>query len=374
MVAPVTGPFITTLVNVTATNYNEVQMRRSYRQIPPFTLRLTWARWGHKTRHTSGQANAAFTGLWNGLVSNVPPIGNVSYFWPIQTAQTDSYNTAFSRLVNALRQGNSANLGVSLIESGQSLKMIVQRLSSFTKAFRALRKGKLGDALAALSIRPDVASLPKRRKGQSKESWLQTVANNFLEYQFGWKPLCSDIWDAFTVLTADPVKPVEFSVGSKRQFSVSTPYDGQTAVCNGWTGVRLACTAVTSNPNLALANQLGLVNPLTVAWEVVTLSFLFDWFANVKKLLNSFTDLWGFTVTNCAVTRWIKYNSVNTVSYPATITEEGARAQRDPVSAFGPIKFRMRLPVSDDPSLMGKAISLAALAVQNLSLFKSKGI
>lgn len=373
MVAPVTGPVTKTLVNVSAVNFEEHQFRRSYRQKPPFDIRLPWARFGFSNRHTRNSASPV-TGLWNGLCNSVPAIGNVEYYKPFQNAYTDSYNTAFARLVNALRQGNSANLGVSLAESGESLKMIVSRLSSFTKAFRALRKGKLGDALAALSIRPDVANLPKRKKGQSKENWLQTVANNFLEYKFGWAPLCSDIWEAFTVLTSNPVVPLHFSVGSKRQVSTSYPYAGQTATCSGWTGVRLACTAQATNPNVALANQLGLVNPLTVAWEVVTLSFLFDWFANVKKVLNSFTDLWGFTVTNCTVTGWIKYESFNHVSYPFDIWEKGARAQRDQVSAFGPVKFRMRLPASDDPSLMGKAISLAALAVQNLSLFKSKGI
>lgn len=372
MVAPVTGPVSTTLVNVSAVNFEDHQFRRSSRQRPPFTLRLPWARWGYQVKHTRGNA-AAVTGLWNGMCNNVPAIGNVEYYKPFQTAYSDAYNTAFSRLVNALRQGNSANLGVSLVEGRESLEMIVKRLSSFTKAFRALRKGRLGDALEALSIRPEKSKLPKRRPGQSKENWLQTIANNFLEYQFGWKPLCGDIWDAFTVLSADPVKPVNFSVGSKRQVSTSYPFAGKTAVCSGWTGVRLACTATTSNPNLALANQLGLVNPMTVAWEVITLSFLFDWFANVKKFLNSFTDLWGFSVTNCSVTGWIKYESYNYVSYPFDVWEKGGRAERTPVAAFGPVKFRMRLPASDDPSLMGKAISLAALAVQNLSLFKSKG-
>lgn len=373
MVAPITGPVTVTLVNTSIPNYEEKQYRRSYRQKPPFDIRLPWARWGYQTRHTRGNA-AAVTGLWNGLCQNVPVIGASPYFVPFQTAYTDAYNTAFSRLIYALRSGNSANLGVSLAESGEALKMIVNRLSSFAKAFRALRKGRPGDALAALSITPGHSKLPKRRPNETKDSWLQRVANFFLEYKFGWKPLCSDIWDAFTVLTRDPVRPVHFSVGSKRQVSTSYPFAGRTAVCSGWTGVRLSCTATVSNPNLALANQLGLVNPFTVAFEVVTLSFLFDWFANVKKVLNSFTDLMGFSVSNCAVTGWIKYDSFNHVSYPFDVWEKGARAQRAQVAAFGPIKFRMKLPASDDPSLMGKALSLAALAVQNLSLFKSKGI
>jgi hypothetical protein len=258
---------------------------------------------------------------------------------------------------------------VSLVEAGESWKMIVNRLSSFAKAFRALRKGNVSKALGELNITFDKSNLPKRKKGQPRSAFLNDVANKFLEYKFGWAPLCSDIWEAYAVLTANPVRPLQFSVGSKRSVAEYTTYSGSPASFVGTIGVRLACTASMTNPNLALANQLGLVNPLTVAWEVTTLSFLFDWFSNVKKVLNSLTDFWGFTVTNCTVTRWLDGNAFNYVSRPARIDDRLRRAQRTQVAAFPKLTFRMKLP-KVDPNLRNKAISLAALAVQNLSLFK----
>jgi hypothetical protein len=51
-----------------------------------------------------------------------------------------------------------------------------------------------------------------------------------------------------------------------------------------------------SNPNTALANQMGFINPAAVAWELVPFSFLVDWFLPVGDFLNSFTDLLGHSV------------------------------------------------------------------------------
>jgi len=52
-----------------------------------------------------------------------------------------------------------------------------------------------------------------------------------------------------------------------------------------------------SNPNVAIANQMGFVNPLSVAWEAVPFSFVVDWFANVGQCLSAMTDFAGFSVT-----------------------------------------------------------------------------
>lgn len=370
MVAPVTGPTSVVLINTVAVNKNEFQVRTSSRQKPPYDIRLPWARYGRISKHNAGVANSAFKTIWASFSdSALPPNSSVTYFRETSTAFTDAYNTAYGRLVSALRQGNSANLGVTLAESGESWKMIVNRLSSFTKAFRALRTGNLKKALAELNIAFDKSQLPKRKKGQPRSAFINDVANKFLEYKFGWEPLVKDIYEAVVVLTSNPVRPVQFSVGSRRSVTEYLLYGGLPASFVGTCGVRLSCTATMSNPNLALANQLGLVNPLTTAWEVITLSFLFDWFANVKKVLNSYTDFWGFTVTNCAVTRWLDGNAYNYVSYPARIDDRLRRAQRETVASFPKLTFRMKLP-KPDGNLVGKAISLAALAVQALSIFK----
>lgn len=65
------------------------------------------------------------------------------------------------------------------------------------------------------------------------------------------------------------------------------------------TEAKLTCKISTlvrvSDPNLWLANQLGFVNPVVIAWDLVPFSFVVDWFVNVNEFLNSYTDMWGLS-------------------------------------------------------------------------------
>jgi hypothetical protein len=50
------------------------------------------------------------------------------------------------------------------------------------------------------------------------------------------------------------------------------------------------------NLDLALASQLGVVNPASIAWELIPFSFIVDWFLNVGDFLNQFSDFLGLRI------------------------------------------------------------------------------
>lgn len=56
------------------------------------------------------------------------------------------------------------------------------------------------------------------------------------------------------------------------------------------------------NPNAWLANQMGLINPAVVVWDLVPWSFVVNMFANVNSLLNQFTDFYGLEVSGASTT------------------------------------------------------------------------
>jgi hypothetical protein len=58
-----------------------------------------------------------------------------------------------------------------------------------------------------------------------------------------------------------------------------------------------------ANPNLWLANRMGVINPAVVAWDLVPWSFVVNMFVNVNAVLGSFTDLVGLNLTNVSVTK-----------------------------------------------------------------------
>lgn len=202
-------------------------------------------------------------------------------------------NQARSAFVGAVRDKNAASLAVTLAEWGQSQKMIVHRASQLLGALKAARRLDPKGIQKALGIQkmPKTNGEVFREKGKSG-------SNLWLEYSFGWKPMVQDIYEAVKVLSSNP--PAQKVVGRGRYRDlVQIGNFGQYS----WTtrasydvNVLIAAEVFVSNPNLALANQLGIVNPATVAWELVPFSFLVDWFVPVSGLLNSWTDLLGYKI------------------------------------------------------------------------------
>jgi hypothetical protein len=171
--------------------------------------------------------------------------------------------------------------------------MIVRRATQLLAAAKAARRLDRKGLERALGIQ----KMPKAR-GDRVRSGGKSGANLWLEYSFGWKPLVQDIYNATLVLVCDPPAHKVRASGRYRE-QISQGNYGQYA----WTTrafydvkVQIQAEVYVHNPNLALANQLGLVNPATVAWELVPFSFLVDWFIPVGKMLDSWTDLLGYKI------------------------------------------------------------------------------
>jgi hypothetical protein len=193
----------------------------------------------------------------------------------------------------ALRAGQILS-GLKALKSGnvRGLERALQ-IQIDTQAARDARKSFRGRyAKGRNPLRDGRTSLPDQVRSGSKD-----LSNLWLEYHFGWAPLVDDIGTAIRVLASNPPAQLVRATGSARasiydikgQSSWSTIVDLRVGACIG-------AEVYIQNSNLALANQLGLVNPATVAWELVPFSFLVDWFIPVGKFLESWTDMLGYTV------------------------------------------------------------------------------
>jgi hypothetical protein len=182
---------------------------------------------------------------------------------------------------------------VNLAEQNQSLDMIVNRANQIRQFVGYVRKAKFLEAARTLKL----SIFPK---GVSK---VKSFGNNFLEYHFGWEPLLKDIHAAVDTFL-NPHLP------GKRPISGRGSAVGDTFVppipawsVSGYSTTesvktRLGAALSVDNPNLHLASQLGLVNPASVAWELVPFSFVVDWFSNVGQVLSSYTDFAGCSLSN----------------------------------------------------------------------------
>lgn len=193
---------------------------------------------------------------------------------PVWTATT---NRCYQKLVGQIGSGSSA-WAANLATWKQSHGMIVARATQLLQVVRALKRGQFSAAASVLGIRK-----PKKRHAND-------LAGQWLELSYGWVPLIQDIHNSVNILQG-PLPPLVLrahafgKTGEQRK----SPLEVRSTEFRVIAGARL----VGIHPGALLANQLGLVNPATVAWEVVPFSFVIDWFIPVGTFLQSFTDFVG---------------------------------------------------------------------------------
>ena len=125
---------------------------------------------------------------------------------------------------------------------------------------------------------------------------------------------------------------------------------------------KVICTAGLriTNPNTALLTQLGLTNPLLVAWDIIPFSFVVDWFIPVSTYLKRYNDMAGFSYVD-PVTTVIKevLGTVMHPRYPYSIAvARGRQRERTLGIVNKPVRPHFRIPT---PGLWLAATSTALL-------------
>lgn len=204
-----------------------------------------------------------------------------------------AHGKAWAKLV-ASSKDPQAELGVSLAEGREAIKMIVDRSKKLGKAFLALKKGNLIKSLRILGQRPH-----DKHRG-TRWSHPKDAAALWLEYWLGWAPMVGDIYNCIDVLQKEHWHAMKLKGTGSSVIRHGVRENGPSADerwdIQGKLIVRLGCKVHVSNPNAYLANLMGLANPASIAWAVVPFSFIVGWFSNVQQVLDSYTDFVGLTI------------------------------------------------------------------------------
>lgn len=188
-------------------------------------------------------------------------------------------------LVKAGRR--QVNFGEALGESKSTVKMLAQSASTLARAVLAARKGRFGQ-VAKILRRPRI-SFPRGK----------TVADKWLAYHYGWKPLMSDIYDSYNFLkkgfdTRPQVLSVSRRISRAERTTFQAPFFdvGEVRSEVQFTGKLYYRTA---DNWLSGLNQIGLINPVEVAWALVPFSFVIDWLIPVGSYLEALSARMGIT-------------------------------------------------------------------------------
>jgi len=188
------------------------------------------------------------------------------------------------------------NLGVNLGQMHQTVDLLATNLRKLGMAALLLKRGHFADAARQLGAKPRGTRLKTT-----------DISGRWLEMQYGWLPLLGDSFEAAKAFEA-------ISEGPRSQiFKVSRKVKG---VGNGsqspsyrdipyeWSVRRQIIYE--ASEEMGFARQLGLLDPLSVAWELTPWSFLIDWFIPIGSyldLVNAIPTLKGRFLTT-EVKQW----------------------------------------------------------------------
>ena len=249
-----------------------------------------------KTTHAEYQTGTGpVTVTFNGFSDTCADLITANATWatsngwdPVKASTSNSsILKAFVKVADA-----KVNVAVAYAEAAKTSDLILDTARRIDKAYRAFRKGNLKGVAENLNI------TPKRLH----KSWL--------EYKYGWMPLLMDVKGAAEFFAQQHVvRPPRFTVTAVEEVTKTVDNSANGQAYGGVPGdVRITrfssyhCVAKTklwcelTSPNLSALQQLGLTNPLLVAWELVPFSFVFDWFVQVGDYLTGLTALQGVTI------------------------------------------------------------------------------
>lgn len=184
-------------------------------------------------------------------------------------------------------KSQNVNLAQAVGEYRQTCSMFAGAARDIVRTFHSFRSGRaVADVVRYLQHPHDKKS--------------RDVASRWLEYQYGFKPLLSDIYGSAEALATELIqgKLVFVSASAKKEklsSDVSATSDGGRYPRN-WTETstsRIRARYRIRDTSIKQFSQLGFTNPLLLAWEFIPFSFVVDWLVPVGNWLSCLDALAG---------------------------------------------------------------------------------
>ena len=214
--------------------------------------------------------------FWGNTLNEGPP--------PFQSSGWHDANSIMEAKEQLL--ASPVNFGVMLAEVKETSELVGSAAMTIARQVQAFRRTRDPEGHLWRQVRRAVrpSEIPKR----------------WLELQYGWKPLMSDVAGACDALSRNVSdrKPLEFVKGKSHSKDISVRRVGGGPSSYGsdcWLdlvtektiGAKTDLIYRLRDPTLATFSSLGLVNPALIVWEKVPYSFVVDWFLPIGGWLNS---------------------------------------------------------------------------------------
>lgn len=205
------------------------------------------------------------------------------------------------KLVNDLLlkiKDQKVNLWQAYAERAKTAEMLAK---SFTRLFDTLRYLKRGDLVKASQAIGVKVGNNRQFQNLYKRNQQKAVASGWLELQYGWRPLISDIHGAAEALAEAhhgiPKERVSLTrhVSGGRMTPTTTPNTTYSYKdVETWEAyVKYVCYFTAGNQELKTLSELGITNPALIAWELMPWSFVIDWCLPIGDYISSWDATLG---------------------------------------------------------------------------------
>lgn len=207
------------------------------------------------------------------------PMGSGGSMNSIWTSDDDL--RLLNELSDRVRQ-HEFHAGVFLGEGQELAEQATRTMQGIGMTYRHLRRGDLSSAVRSLARSVDSKSINDARKRLKARN----IAGAYLSLYYGWVPALKDVYQASIALEKLSTAPRRTSVTASRSKKID--YEcSQAPSLYTCPGVKISQKRIELliSEELSIPRSLGLLDPLSVAWELMPLSSVADWFVPIGTYL-----------------------------------------------------------------------------------------
>lgn len=245
---------------------------------------------GQKETTPTGKVRTKWNWYQMGLVEEKKSYSEMGYLQSLERYGNDRSLfgsehefTLKAKLASKIRE-HEFHAGIAVAEGRKTIALVLDTTRKLALSFRAARRGDYSAAVRHLGAEP------RSKKFSSKD-----LSARVLEIQYGWRPLLSDVKAAAEAFAFHTQSEPKTTIRQGLKYEAPLMGDQYMSFWGFDENKRMVYAQIIAELTqpLSAVRRLGLEDPLSVAWEVMPWSFVFDWFIPIGKYLESLNVLNG---------------------------------------------------------------------------------
>lgn len=274
-----------------------------------------------------------YTDTYSGNCYGVVGVSWINDYGIIHSPTSAEISAMEAQAINKLLlkvKDQKVNLAQALAERAQTADLIAVTAKRFAEAIVNLRRGNYRAAANAVGIKASRRKVSRYNRSYKRDQ-SSAVSSGWLELQYGWKPLLSDIYGSAEFLaqkmSSEIIDKASISLTRKFAKTITTEsvpgYSEWKRVAYGECEYTIKYVVFfSSSSSVHTLAQTGFSNPALIAWELMPWSFVLDWFIPIGNYLSSLDATLGVSFMKGSKTVFTKRygHTIDTVNQPVVYT------------------------------------------------------